>query len=120
MKKMIFITLLLAAFIGIGQKGSAQEKKETNQKREQRNYYRTTLQVDSAKAEQVAQIQETYKKALAVVVADSSLTEGGRRSKIQLLIVEKNRKLRGLLNPSQQQKVIPTTEREATVPSKQQ
>ena len=111
MKTSIFI-LLFTSFFALSGKSFAQTAKEVDQKREQRNYFRRTLQLDSVKAEQVVQIQADYKKGLAIIVADSGLTDAGRRAKIDFLINEKNRKLKGMLNIQQQQKAIPTSERE--------
>lgn len=112
MKTAIFAFFIFASLLALGERVSAQEKKEIPQRLEQRNYYRKTLQLDSVKAEQVAQVQADYKKSLAIVAGDSALTDKGRRAKIDLLIAEKNRRLKTILTPSQQQKVIPTTERE--------
>ena len=111
--------LLLSAMVAGAQTKPSQTQSEVAQKRGQVNFYRKSLAVDSAKAEQVAQVQESYKKALGLVVADTALNEEGRRAKIGQLIVEKNRRLRLLLNVSQQQKLIPSTEREPVKTGKQ-
>ncbi|MGM9475216.1 hypothetical protein ACS5PU_02255 [Pedobacter sp. GSP4] len=110
MNKTIFTALLAIILMGLAQKGSAQTK-EAVQKRDQRNHYRKTLQIDSTKAELVLQIQGDYKKGISAIEADSSLTDAGRRTKIDLMIHEKNRRLKAILNPVQQSKLIPTTER---------
>jgi len=110
MKKNIFITLLAIIIIGLSQNSFAQSKEDT-QRRDQRNHYRKTLQIDSSKAELVLKIQTDYKKGISALEADSSLTDSGRRTKIELLIREKNRRLKGILNSAQQSKLIPTTER---------
>lgn len=112
MKISICLTMLLFFLTALNQKLSAQEKNEINRSKEQRIYYSKNLLIDSAKAEQVLAIQGSYKKGVSLVIADSSLSETGRHAKIQLLIRDKNRKLRSLLTPEQQQKIIPTTERD--------
>lgn len=98
---------------------SAQEsaKKIKDSKRDYSVFLKRTLQLDSAKADQVAQVQQNYKDALGKVVADSTLGMEGRREKIRQLIEDKNRRLKLLLSPAQQQKLIPGTE--LTAPEKQ-
>ncbi|TKC60160.1 hypothetical protein FBD94_14695 [Pedobacter hiemivivus] len=80
-------------------------------KKQERNYYRKSLGVDSVKAAQVSQVQNAYKAALNIIVADTSLNEAARRTRISALMEVKNQKLRGLLSPAQQEKIIPGTER---------
>ncbi|MFN0291066.1 hypothetical protein [Pedobacter helvus] len=80
-------------------------------KRVERDHYRRTLGVDSAKADQVLRVSTEYKSGVAKVVSDTSLNDAGKRAAIDRLIVLKNRQLEGLLTPAQQSKVIPTTER---------
>ena len=110
MKKTIFITLLAIIIIGLNQNSFAQSKEDTH-RRDQRNHYRKTLLIDSNKAELVLKIQTDYKKAISTLDTDSSLTDAGRRAKIELLINEKNIRLKRILTPLQQSKLIPTTER---------
>ena len=112
MKNFISATILSFLIVALSGSLSAQEKKGSYRSRDQRIYYSKNLLIDSAKAEQVLAIQESYKKAVSTIVADSSLSETGRRAKIQSIIVDKNKKLRGLLTREQQQKLIPTTERD--------
>ncbi|MNL75091.1 hypothetical protein D3C87_2008390 [compost metagenome] len=57
-------------------------------------------------------VQSNYKMALRAIMADTSLKVEGRRAKVKALIDGKNQQLRGLLTPAQQEKIIPTTERE--------
>jgi len=128
MKKEIYLkVLLIIMMIGFTKVGYAQElngKKQTaltemQQKKSQQNFYRKTLQIDSVKAMQVLQIQKNYKTSLNSIMADTSLTEAAKRSRVNLLMGVKNQKLRTLLNEAQQQKIIPTTERESAIPTKQ-
>lgn len=116
MKTRLYLTVLL--FAGLGLNSNAQEKNVQKEKQQQRNFYRRTLQVDSAKAEQVALVQRNYKAALHTIIADTSLREEGRRAKIKALIDGKNQRLQGLLSPAQQEKMIPTTERLEREPAK--
>lgn len=120
MKFRIYIGLLLLVVTSFSLNSKAQESiKEhpiqvelTKQKRDHRNFYRTSLKIDSAKAEQVLQVQETYKSNLKAISADSSLNIDNRRAKIKQLIDAKNQNLQRLLTPAQLEKLIPTTERE--------
>lgn len=73
-------------------------------------FYRKTLSLDSGKAAQVARIQDEYKAALQVIVQDTSLALEIQRERMGALMLERSRKLRKLLNPAQQQKMIPETE----------
>ncbi|MDB5127442.1 MAG: hypothetical protein JWQ85_1674 [Mucilaginibacter sp.] len=69
------------------------------------------LRTDTVTARGVNEIQESYKNALRQVVANQSLSEQQKRTAIDGLIDEKNRKLEQLLGPLQRAKIIPTTER---------
>jgi|SRR5690606_11688986 len=69
-------------------------------------FYRKTLSLDSGKAAQVAEIQDAYKAAMQVILQDTSLSQQGRRAQMGALVNERNRKLRGVLNPAQQQKMM--------------
>lgn len=121
MKLSIYTFALLLMMTGLTITTSAQETAKKplteaqKQRLQQRSFYRRSLQVDSAKADQVAQVQDTYKANLKAVMADTSLSVEGRRAKIKALIDGKNQQLKGLLTPAQQEKMIPTTER---IPSK--
>jgi hypothetical protein len=111
MKLNLYIgTLLVITCFSLNSYGQQKE----GQKQQQRNFYRKTLQVDSVKAEQIAEAQDTYKESLKAVMTDTTLNEGAKRQKIKILMENKNQKLKRLLNVEQQQKLIPTTER--TVP----
>ena len=89
----------------------AQDGEAKKQKQQLRTHYRQTLQVDSVKAERVAQIQENYKTSMKLAMADSSLNDHTRRAKYQALMEEKNIQLRKFLSPAQQEKIIPHAER---------
>ncbi|TKC60289.1 hypothetical protein FBD94_15400 [Pedobacter hiemivivus] len=109
----LFLLLTGIAFNSYGQQGG--EKKESvdvQRQKQQRNYYRKTLQLDSLKAQQVAEIQDSYKAALKLVVSDTGLNIVAKRARISTLIDSKNLKLQKVLSPEQLDKVIPTTERE--------
>lgn len=116
MKTKLYLTVLLLAGLALNSYAQENAKKPVNevqkQKLQQRNFYRKTLQVDSAKADQVALVQSNYKAALNAIMIDTSLREEGRRAKVKALIDGKNQQLRQLLSPAQQEKMIPTTERE--------
>lgn len=112
MKKKIYLKILLTVFIsGLALSGYGQDSDLKKQKQQLRTHYRQTLQVDSAKAERVAQIQESYKTSMKLAMADSSLNDHTRRAKYQALMEEKNIQLRKFLSPAQQEKIIPHAER---------
>lgn len=118
-----FLFLMLTGMVfnsyGQEQKNQKQDASIAAQRQKQeRNYYRKSLGVDSVKAAQVAQVQNSYKAALNLIVADTSLNEAARRAKIGALMEVKNQKLKGLLSPAQQEKIIPTTERMPAKPIK--
>ncbi|TCC97850.1 hypothetical protein [Pedobacter hiemivivus] len=123
MKLLSYFTFLFLILTGMVFNSYGQEQKSQKQdasiavqrQKQERNYYRKSLGVDSLKAVQVAQVQNAYKAALNIIVADTSLNEAAKRTRISALMEVKNQKLRGLLSPAQQEKIIPTTER---VPAK--
>nr|WP_121271546.1 hypothetical protein [Pedobacter schmidteae] len=127
MKPSLYFTILLLMLTGVTFSVSAQEQKnakptvmtEMQRQRQERNFYRKTLQVDSLKAAQVSQVQDSYKTALKAVIADTSLNEAAKRVKIKALMETKNQKLRGFLTPAQQEKIIPGTERMPAKATKQ-
>lgn len=80
-------------------------------KKFERDHYRRTLGLDSARAEDLLRVQSEYKAAVARVVSDTSLSDVGKRAAIDRLIGLKNSQLERLLTPAQQLRVIPTTER---------
>lgn len=110
MKRFIMIPFLAIALMLCAKTGYAQEKADIL-KPIQKNYYRNSLKIDSVKAEQVSQIQHSYKLGLSLIMADTALNEAAKRVKISALIEVKNKKLKTLLSPAQQEKIIPTTER---------
>lgn len=111
MKQIIFFTILMFAMLLFSSKGSAQQNQALSVKMQQRNFYRKTLQVDSLKADLVANIQDAYKAALNLLMADTTLTPVVRSNRIQSLMDIKNQQFRKLLNPAQQEKIIPASER---------
>ncbi|TCC99447.1 hypothetical protein [Pedobacter hiemivivus] len=124
MRTRLYFTFLI--LIGVTFNNYGQEQKRPKQdasivaqrQKQEQNYYRKSLGVDSVKATQIAQVQSSYKAALSIIVVDTSLNEAAKRTKIGALMDVKNRKLRGLLNPAQQEKIIPTTERMPAKPIK--
>ncbi|MDT3403738.1 hypothetical protein [Mucilaginibacter terrae] len=123
MKKLFIIVLPLLLMItvkeGYGQKSQQQDAQQLRKQqlrqdssmRRQRQYYRQSLHVDSVKAQQVSQVQDEYKAGLNAVMADAGLNEEQKKQKIKTLMQEKNRKLKSMLTPEQQAKIIPSTER---------
>lgn len=116
MKLTTYILLFLLTVI-VTSGYTQEQKKQQNpastaidKQKQQRNFYRKTLQVDSTKAEQVSKVQNAYKAAMKLMEADTSLSQDGRRAKIRALMEQKNQQLRQLLTPAQQRKVIPSTE----------
>lgn len=77
-------------------------------------FIRALLKTDTSTARRVAEIQDSYKYALRQVVSNGSLTDQQRRSVIDSLMNEKNRKLEELLPEGQRNLIIPTTERKRT------
>ncbi len=112
MKKLTIVPVLALVLLFCARAGHAQQQPDKQkQTRLMQAFYSRILQIDSVKAAQVSQIQDSYKTSLRAVTADTSLNEAARRAKINVLIGEKNRQLKLLLTPAQQEKVIPTTER---------
>lgn len=120
MKTSIYLYILsIMTIIGISNNSYGQEinkgkpvvAAEQQRQKQERNFYRKTLQVDSLKANQVSQIQDAYKAGLKAIIADTSLNETAKRARISALMETKNRQLRSMLSPAQQEKIIPSTER---------
>lgn len=114
LKVLLSIGVICCAMTSSAQNQPSQKQQESTEvlkRNQQRNYYRKSLSLDSAKAEQVSRIQYSYKQELQTIIADTSLNEKSRRARIQVAIEIKNQHLQQLLNPAQQAKIIPTTER---------
>ena len=111
MKKVLTISFLVFGLLTCVFSARAQQKNEAAAKQALKSFYRQSLQLDSAKAEQVALVQEQYKASMKAAMADSSLSEASRRSRYQQLMDNKNQQLRKLLSPVQQEKMIPSSER---------
>ncbi|MDT3403603.1 hypothetical protein [Mucilaginibacter terrae] len=88
-----------------------QQLRQDSARGKQRMYYRQSLHIDSAKAQQVAQVQDEYKAGLNALMAETGLSQEQRKQRVKALMQEKNRKLKTMLTPEQQAKIIPTTER---------
>jgi hypothetical protein len=113
--------LIIAVLTGSCFEAYSQQKPDSlklRQARQQHTFYRKALQVDSAKAQRVSQIQDSYKAGMNRLMADTGLNEAGRRAKVKVLMDAKNQQLRLILSPAQQAKIIPTTEREQASPPK--
>jgi hypothetical protein len=127
MKLLSYFSILMLILTGMVFNSYGQEQKNqkpeasiaAQRQKQERNFYRKSLGVDSVKAVQVSQVQDAYKAALNVIVSDTSLNEAAKRARISALMEVKNQKLRGLLSPAQQEKIIPTTERVPAKPIKQ-
>src|SRR5689334_7503033 len=127
MKLPIYFSFLLLILTGTALNGYGQEPKRQQQgdsiirqrQKAEQNYYQKNLGIDSAKAVLVARIQEGYKAALKLIVADTGLNEAAKRARINAIMENKNQKLRGVLNPAQQERIIPTTERMPSKSAKQ-
>jgi len=111
-------TIIATSFTLSGYSQQKPDSLKLKQSRQQHAFYRSSLQVDSVKAQKVAQIQDSYKADMKLLMADTGLNEAGKRAKIKVLMNVKNQQLRLILNPAQQAKIIPTTEREQPLPAK--
>lgn len=116
LRSILLSAIALAFLVGTataqGQEKETKKKPLVDPKRDtQVQFYRHSLGVDSVKAGQVSRIQSEYKSGLSVLMKDTSLTDQGRRAKVMELMEAKNIKLRKILSPAQQEKIIPTTER---------
>lgn len=65
-----------------------------------------TLVIPKDKARQVMFVQLSYKEHSKQLLADSSLTEGVKRTRLTQLIRERNQKLSQLLTPAQLNKIV--------------
>ena len=111
--KTIWVSMIIVAIIAISiSKGYSQQADSI--KRKSVSYYSRILKTDTATARQVSDVQDSYKRLLKQVIANSLLTEQQKRSVIDSLVNEKNRQLEGLLPPQQRNLLIPTTERKRT------
>jgi hypothetical protein len=72
------------------------------------------LMVEENKSVQIVGIIDNYKAHVKIVMSETGLAENAKRAKIDQLIVTKNNQLRALLTPGQFNKLVPTTERNAT------
>lgn len=74
-------------------------------------YLSKTLSVSESKAQQVASILDQYKAAANQAASDKNLSQQQIRTKLDLLIDEKNSRLEKILTEQQLLEIIPTTER---------
>lgn len=116
MKAVTYSILIILCGLAIKSYGQEQGGKknpvptEAQRQKQQYNYYRKTLQLDSVQADKVARIQDSYKASMHRLDADTTLSPEVRRLQIKQLMDVKNQQLRGLLTPDQQRKLIPVTE----------
>ena len=113
-----YILLIFLFFVSILSISDAYAQKTDSLKQKQIKFYSKALNVGQDTAKLVSNIMDTYKEGVKKIVADATLTEDVKRVKIDDLIDEKNKKIGLLLNPSQQDKIIPTTERKKNKPGK--
>jgi hypothetical protein len=99
----IILLILASATRSFGQADSLRTKAVA--------YLSQHLQTDTGTAGRVFAIQENYKKALASVIANRSLTEYQKHTAIDALIDQKNKQLTRWLPPRQLILAVPTTER---------
>lgn len=111
----IFISIF---FIALFSANYTFAQQQDSLKQKQINYYSKVLTASQDTAAQVVNIMNTYKDGVKKIVGDYTLSEATRRTKIDELIIEKNRMLVLLLSPSQQVKIIPSTERKINQTSK--
>ena len=83
-------------------------------KRKSVNYYSSFLKTDSATARRVSDVQDRYKRGLIQLIGNDQLTGAQKRSAIDSLVNEKNRRLEELLPADQRNLIIPSTERKRT------
>ena len=114
----IFATIIISSLCLNGYSQELKDSLKIKQAQQQHIFYRRSLQVDSVKAQKVAQIQDDYKAGINALMADTALNKAGKQTKIKALMNSKNQQLRLILNPAQQAKIIPTTERERPLPAK--
>jgi hypothetical protein len=109
--KKIFILLTVIVGLLLSSKSFSQQPKVMTT-RQMFRFYKAKLNIDSAKAEQVLSIMLKYKENLNQVVTNANLNVEGKSPLIKDLIKEKNRQLEAILTKEEQEKIIPTTERE--------
>ena len=85
----------------------------TGEKQALIQYISKDLSISEIKAEQVVTILSQYKTKAKDIVNNQAYSEAERKTKLDLIIDEKNNGLTKLLTPQQLEKVIPSTERRA-------
>ncbi len=108
MKKLTSAILIIAAALFI-QKAHGQQADSLKQARIK--YMSKDLAVTETKAQQIVFILDEYKENAKLVINDKSLNRDALRVKLDVLIDEKNMKLKKILTEEQSNKLIPTTER---------
>ncbi len=120
MKLLSILITIIAGFLFTVNPAGAQQRSDSaqvkqpvlsaqQQRRQQFDYYKRSLNVDSAKAEQVSRIQDDYKTAMKALEGQNQDPET-RRARIKALMDDKNRRLSALLTAEQQRRIIPPTE----------
>jgi archaellum component FlaF (FlaF/FlaG flagellin family) len=107
--KCSFLKVIILGILFTAANAKAQNVDSIKQKRTQ--WVSQKLHVDEIKAGQVAVINDNYKQSVKNVISDGGLSEKQKRSKIDVLIAEKNRQLNAILTREQLNKIVPTSER---------
>jgi len=107
----IYILIISLLFVSLLPTNKSYAQQQDSLKQKKINYLTKVLSTDQQTAKQVASIMDTYKVNVKQVITDATLSEDARRVKINGLIEEKNKKLALFLSPTQQAKIIPSTER---------
>jgi len=107
----IYILIISLLFVSLLPTNKSYAQQQDSLKQKKINYLTKVLSTDQQTAKQVASIMDTYKVSVKQVITDATLSEDARRVKINGLIEEKNKKLALFLSPTQQAKIIPSTER---------
>ncbi|RKR84507.1 hypothetical protein BDD43_4746 [Mucilaginibacter gracilis] len=112
--KKIFTILSLILLISV--RGYSQQRDTTKHKESEHHrmtrFIRQRLNVDSVKAAQIAAIQDSYKAGMKQVINNGSLNETQKHRAIDSLVIKKNNSLSAILTLEQQEKIIPSTERQ--------
>ncbi|RKR84181.1 hypothetical protein BDD43_4408 [Mucilaginibacter gracilis] len=113
MKKIFTILslILLISVRGYSQQIDTTKHKESDHHRMTR-FISQRLNLDSVKAAQIVAIQDSYKAGMKQVISNGSLTETQKHRAIDSLVIKKNNSLSAILTPEQQEKIIPSTERQ--------
>ncbi|UKJ06176.1 hypothetical protein [Solitalea lacus] len=107
MKKILPTIPVLILFLNVGY-AKAQQQPDSL-KTIQSNYYAQQFGLNNAAALKTFQIINLYKESVKILLS-KGLSEVELRAKIDLLIDEKNEKLKKILTTEQLEKIVPKTE----------